>query len=223
MTLPGGPADKLGNRYETWWTVSELVRMLHGGTDAIRIEVPGVDKAEFVVTAGASREFHQVKRSHPTGRWSLAALRADGLMSAVGKTLAGNQDRFVFASGSGARDLDDLSEAAHSAESVAEAEDVIFKTEKRKRGLEKLLECWGCDVPTAVERLRRIQVHTIDERQLKEKVRWGVEALFLSDPHAVMAALRAMVADSVHSTITRECTAPGFLDTRLYYAAGRSW
>ena len=48
MTLPGGPADKLGNRYEKWWTVSEGVRMLHGDAEAIRIEAPGVEKAEFV-------------------------------------------------------------------------------------------------------------------------------------------------------------------------------
>lgn len=41
MTLPGGPADKLGNRYEKWWTLSEFVRMLRGCTDAIRIEDPG--------------------------------------------------------------------------------------------------------------------------------------------------------------------------------------
>ena len=43
MTLPGGPADKLGNRYEKWWTLSELVRMLGGETEAIRIEDLGVD------------------------------------------------------------------------------------------------------------------------------------------------------------------------------------
>src|ERR1700687_3934694 len=29
MPLPGGPADKLGNRYELWWTISQLQRMLH--------------------------------------------------------------------------------------------------------------------------------------------------------------------------------------------------
>ena len=76
MTLPGGPADKLGNRYEKWWTVSELVRMLHGSSDAIRIEDPGVEKAEFIVTTGSSRELHQAKRSHPSGKWSLAVLGA---------------------------------------------------------------------------------------------------------------------------------------------------
>ena len=204
MTLPGGPADKLGNRYEIWWTVSELVRMLHGDTNTIRIEAPGVDKAEFVVTTGACREFHQVKRSHPKGQWSLAAIRADGLMSAIGRTLAGNQDRFVFASGSDARELAALSEAARSAESVAEFESSFLASEGQEQGFEKLRDCWGCDVPTAVERLKRIDVHTVNERQLEEKVRWGVKALFLADPQVVMAVLRTVVTDAVHSTITRE-------------------
>ena len=204
MTLPGGPADKLGNRYEIWWTVSELVRMLHGDTNAIRIEAPGVDKAEFVVTTGACREFHQVKRSHPNGKWSLAAIRADELMSAIGRTLAGNQDRFVFASGSDARELADLSEAARSAESVAEFERTFLASEGQEQGFKTLRDCWGCDVQTAVECLKRIDVHTINERQLEEKVRWGVKALFLADPQVVMAVLRTVVTDAVHSTITRK-------------------
>ena len=73
MTLPGGPADKLRNRYEEWWTVSELVRMLRGDAESIRIGAPGVQKAEFVVTLPSYRELHQAKRDHPSGKWSLAA------------------------------------------------------------------------------------------------------------------------------------------------------
>ena len=30
MPLPGGPADKFGNRYEHWWTVLQLVRVIDG-------------------------------------------------------------------------------------------------------------------------------------------------------------------------------------------------
>ena len=120
MTLSGGPANKLGNRYEKWWTVSEFVRMLRGDTESLRIEDPSVDKAEFVVKVGAWRELHQVKRSHPNGKWSLAALRADGLLKAIGEQLAGNNDRFVFASGSDARELAELCNAASGAESTDE-------------------------------------------------------------------------------------------------------
>jgi len=62
MPLPGGSADKFGNRYELWWTVSQLVRMLHGQAESIRIEDSGVTKAEFVVSSGGQRLFHQAKR-----------------------------------------------------------------------------------------------------------------------------------------------------------------
>ena len=204
MTLPGGPADKFGNRYEKWWTLSELVRMLGGETEAIRIEEPGVDKAEFIVTTGTRRELHQVKRSHPNGKWSLAALRADGLLEAIGDQLAGNDDQFVFASGSGARELAELCNAAREAESDVEFERYFLEATERRKRFEKLRDSWGCDVPAARERLRRIEIRTIDERELENKVRWGVEALFLANPTAVVAELRGIAEDSVHRTISRQ-------------------
>ena len=204
MMLPGGSANKLGNRYEKWWTVSEFIRMLHGSTMAVRIEAPGVEKAEFVVTVDSRREFHQVKRSHPSGKWSLAALRADGLLRGIGKQLADNDDRFVFASGSEARELLELCEAASSAESADEFEHSFLAAKDRKARLERLLGDWACDLPTAIERLGRIEVHTIGERDLEQKVRWGVRALFMADPENVLAELRAIAEDSVLRTITHQ-------------------
>ena len=205
MTLPGGPADKLGNRYEKWWTVAECIRLLHGDTDAIRIEDPGVEKAEFVVTAGPQREFHQAKRSHPKGNWTLHRLNSDKLLQTIGDALAGNDDRFVFVSGSKARELAELCEAACNAESAEEFERAFLAAEERRQSFENLHRShWKCDGSTAFERLRRIEVHTIGERDLEDKVRWGVRALFLADPGRVLAELRAIVEDSVHRTITRQ-------------------
>ena len=204
MTLPGGPAEKLGNRYEKWWTLSELVRMLGGETEAIRIEDLGVDKTEFVVTTGARRELHQAKCSHPSGKWSLATLRAEGLLQAIGEHLAGNDDRFVFASGSDARELAELCGAAKDAESDTEFERHFLEAVERRKQFEKLRKIWACDVPTARERLCRIDVRTIDERELENKVRWGVKALFLANPAAVVAELRGIAEDSVHRTISRQ-------------------
>ena len=206
MTLPGGPANKLGNRYEKWWTVSECIRMLHGDTEAIRIEDPSVKKAEFVVTVGSRRELHQAKRSHSNGNWSLTALASDGLLQAIGDALAGNDDHFVFVSGSDAPELAKLCEAACAAKSAEEFEYAFLATnKKRKASFESLLHCyWKCAVPTAFERLRRIEVRTIGEHDLEDKVRWGVRALFLADSRQVLSELRAIIEDSVHSTITRQ-------------------
>ena len=180
--------------------------MLHGDTDAIRIEPPGVEveKVEFVVTVGPRRERHQVKRSHPSGKWSLATLGADGLLQAIGNQLADNDDRFVFVSGSDARELSELCEAAGDAESTEEFERDFLAAKGRKKRFKKLLDYWECDLVTAVERLRRIEVQTIGERQLERQVQWGVQAVFLADPSRVLPELLKIVEDSLHHTITRK-------------------
>ena len=173
MALPGGAAAKLGNRYEKWWTLSEFVRLLHGETDAICIEDPSVEKAEFVVTTGSGRELHQVKRSHPSGKWSLAALRTHGLLEVMGRQLVGNDDRFVFTSGSEARKLRDLCDAAKAAESAEEFELVFLAAKERKEDFRTLLQDWDCDPATAMNVLARIDVRTIDEPGLESTVPMG--------------------------------------------------
>ena len=204
MTLPGGAADKLGNRYETWWTLSELVRMLRGETEAIRIEDPGFTKAEFIVTAGSRRELHQAKRSHPRGKWSLPTLRSEGLLEVIGRQLAGNDDRFVFVSGSDAPELVELCDAARDSESVEEFNSHFLAARQREQSLQCLIGIWECDVPTARERLRRIEVRTIGERELVHKVQLGAQVPLLANPDRVTDTLRGIAGDSVHRTITRQ-------------------
>ena len=79
MPLPGGSSDKFGNLYELWWTVLQFLRMLHGKAESIRIEAPGVEKAEFVMITGGRNELHQAKRSNPDGKWSLASLASSNV------------------------------------------------------------------------------------------------------------------------------------------------
>ena len=204
MVLPGGPAAKLGNRYETWCAVAESVRLLHGETNMLRIEVPGIDKAEFVVSTGPRHEAHQVKRSHAAGKWSFAALRADGLIRYIGEYLADNNNRFVFTSGCEARELLELVQAARDAESTEEFTGRFLGETSRKERFSTLIAEWNCDAQTAIDRLRRIDVRTVDERELQDKVRWAARALFLADPDRVLTELRAIVEGSVHRTITRQ-------------------
>ena len=202
--LPGGPAAKLGSRYETWCVVAELMRLLYDDADALRIEVPGIDKAEFVVEKGTRCEAHQVKRSHPNGKWSFAALRTDGLIRYIGEYLADNQNRFVFTSGSEARELLELVEAAREADSTEEFARSFLGETKRRRRFATLQADWECDAPTAIDRLRRIYLRTVDERELRERVRWTARALFVVDPERVLTELRALVEDSLHCTIVRQ-------------------
>ena len=172
MTLPGGAAEKHGHHYEDLWTIRQLVRMLHGQAESIRIEDPALAKVEFWVESGRERELHQVKRQHATGKWTLHSL-GKSLIRAIGDHLRRNNNRFVFVSGSDAPQLRSLCEAADGAESEREFQAWFLKSQDRKEGFEQLCGWWGCDVPTATDFLGRIEVHTIDQRSLEDTVRSG--------------------------------------------------
>jgi hypothetical protein len=205
MALSGGSAAKLGNRYELWWTVWQLVRMLDRKADSIRIEDPGVTKAEFVISHGGRRELHQAKRSHPDGKWSLASLAAPDmrLLQAIRAQLTGNDDRFVFVSSSDARELADLAERSQQAESLQEFEEKFLAAKETRNLFERLQKYWNnADVATVFDILRRIEVRAMDEQGIEENVTWGLRALFLSNPISVCNELRALAEDSVHKTLT---------------------
>ncbi len=201
--LPGGIAAKIGQHYEELCAVDELLRMLHGETETLLIEPRGIDKVDFVVAKGGRKEFHQVKRGHPNGKWSIAALRSGGLLEAMAKLLRGNDDRFVFVSGSDARDLSELCGAARDAESIQAFERDFLGTVKRRKSFEFLIGCWKCDRPTAVDILQRIDIRTIDEGNLRHKVLRAVPAFFLADPGEVLSELQEIARNSVGHPITR--------------------
>ena len=207
MPLSGGPSNKLGNRYEQWWTVSQFVRIINGKVESIRIEDPTIDKAEFVITAGDCREFHQVKRSHPRGKWSLSELGSPKhqLLQTMFKQLSESTNtRFVFVSGSDAPELRELTERAVDAENLEKFESEFVSAESQKQNFNKLKGFWNDDTATAYEILRRIEVRTIDERGIEEQVRGSLAALFLTKPDNVCDALRSFAQDSIPKVVNRD-------------------
>ena len=205
MPLPGGPADKFGNRYELWWTVSQLIRILDGEAECIRIEEPAIDKAEFVLTTGDHQELHQAKRSHRDGKWSLASLGQENLLQAMFDQLSKSPAvRFVFVSSSDAPELRELTERARNAQSPAEFESVFIGDKTNKEHFTKLRSFWrDADPATAYGILQRIQVRTIDERGLEEQMRESLLARFLTEPDRVCDALRSIAEASTHKPINR--------------------
>ena len=206
MPLHGGPADKLGNRYELWWTVSQLIRIVDGEAESICIEKLSVDKAEFVLNVGDHQELHQAKRSHQRGNWSLLSLQNEGLLPAMFGQLRGElRRRFVFVSGSEARELRELTERARDAESVERFQTLFIRDKTNKDRLEKIKKIWcETDDARAYDVLRRIEVRTADERGIQEHVHESLKARFLTNPDSVSDALRSLAEDSIHKTINRD-------------------
>jgi hypothetical protein len=76
MPRAGGDSDKLGNRYEGWWTVHNLIDVLAG--DAVALQPEAYEESigvEFIKTLrDGTDEFHSVKRQRAGAGWTLNAL-----------------------------------------------------------------------------------------------------------------------------------------------------
>jgi hypothetical protein len=119
MPLPGGDADKAGNRYELRWTVRQFIRLLTGEAAWIHIEPIGAEGegVEFRLGLADGRiEAHQVKRQQAgKGHWTVADLDGVGVLDGVRKhTVDGDAD-FVFVSTQAAKSLPELRDRAESA------------------------------------------------------------------------------------------------------------
>ncbi len=124
MTLPGGPADKFGNRYEGRWTVRCMIDILEERADAIRLEPPGDlgEGVEFWLDGRDERQWHQVKRQLAgRGRWTISDLKRVGVLAQFRRRLAASlTDTCHFVSAHAAYQLDDLTERARKAASFEE-------------------------------------------------------------------------------------------------------
>ena len=84
MPLPGGASEKFGNRYEGRWTVACLLDIMDEKAGSLRLEPPGMEGqgVEFWITKQGARAYHQVKRQHSIGHWTLHTLAREGISAA---------------------------------------------------------------------------------------------------------------------------------------------
>lgn len=204
MPLPGGPANKLGNRYERLWTAYQFLHLLDGRSESVRVEEPGADKAEFVVRRGDQSEFHQAKCAGIRGIWSVASLVAEGVLKSMHEFLADPNARYIFASGCLAGELADLADAARHAESEQEFLAKFLEANSRKKPFERICQEWQCDLGKAFDYLRRVEVTTIGERELEDQVRLYARTLFLADATRILAELLRVVDKSIHQMVRRD-------------------
>src|SRR6266540_4051844 len=179
MAIPGGSAAKWGELYEGRWTVFTLLRVLDEDADAIRIEQPGEDFAEFVVRTKGETEYHQAKRAYAqSGRWSIKTLLRQGVLVPFKEKLeSGGHSRCVFVSGQDADHLRALSKGARSALSPQEFADHFLSSEPLKQSFRDLHEGWAIEETRAIELLKRVWVQTIDEDTLLDVARSRAEKL----------------------------------------------
>ncbi len=203
MPMAGGPADKVGNRYERRWTVRAMLDVIAGIAESLRIEVPGTQGAgaEFRLIVGGTPYWYQSKRQRDAGAWTIAAMASEGFLQAwLPKLQTGAC--CVFASGTSADELRELCERARDAQTWAEYDEHFLAAEQQRTRFNRLRNVWdGIDDERAYKNLQRVDVHTMDERNLAELVRLRLSGLVDGHPDTVSDILGQFADDQIHQEL----------------------
>jgi hypothetical protein len=214
-SLPGGAADKNGNRYERWWTLLRLADVLSGKAECMRLEPPGTGGAgiEFWVEEAGVRWCEQVKDASARGSWTPRRLTAEGVLPSLKGHLAeGYEVRLVLSSQ--ADKLGTLASRARAATTLTEYTEVL--TRDQRPNFEELAAIWEVDEATAWQYLRRVHVEHHSPEQLRRLVHATYGRLVQGDPEVVANELRGWLDDMLHKTLTTSAVwahleAKGFL------------
>ncbi|MBE9109272.1 hypothetical protein IQ273_07570 [Nodosilinea sp. LEGE 07298] len=205
MPLPGGEADKLGNRYEGRWTVFNMIDVMEEKADYIRLEQPGEDAFEFFVLRDGQRECHQVKRQRSDcGSWTLSALETHQVkvLSGFWQSLNDPNNNCLFISTQDANELRELASRARDSISWQEFEEQ-YLNKTQSGNFHKLRQKWeNCSELGAYEALKRVFVHTVDDDILASIIENRLEALLAGDPKVIRLELTEFVLEKIHHELT---------------------
>jgi hypothetical protein len=208
MPLPGGAADKIGNRFEMWWTALCLIDILDERAESIFVEptFESGDGIDFILVRKGISERHQVKRQTTKGLgWSTASLRAVGVLHNIPSKITGDHNEFHFVSTMGAPVLSELSENSRQATDLSSFKNKFLAASKRQEGWNEFCaEFPGCGELDCYETLRMLHVDTVSEELLRRQVLARVSALVDGPDRTIANELVCFALDSVNTRLTAD-------------------
>ncbi|MCP4546387.1 MAG: hypothetical protein GY835_07970 [bacterium] len=212
MPLPGGAANKVGNRYELLWTISQLVRILKDEAKQIHLEPIGEmgELIEFsVLLNDGTYEMHQVKRQlSGEGHWTVSDLSKAGIIRGIQLHVLKGGHEFVFISTQAPKGLPELTERANDLADTYSASD--FEDTLK----DNLTSVWSSFKRTlfpddaactsnALQVIRQCKWKTTDEEQLRDRVRSELDMILTGDPEVALCLLSDLIIASIHRPIQR--------------------
>ncbi|MCY4412146.1 MAG: ATP-binding protein [Caldilineaceae bacterium] len=206
MPLPGGAAEKYGNRYEGLWTVACMLDVMDEKADSIRLEPPDLEGQgfEFRITKQGIQEYHQVKRQRSNGQWTLPALIREGVLNNFSAKLQADlKVRCVFVSATSADPLAELSDRARGAISWDEFNTNFLSADERRKDFDRVRQSQP-DVPgeEIYEQLKRVYIETIGESRLRTMIECQASRLVEGNAATVVDVLAEMASDRIHNILT---------------------
>ena len=220
MPRPGGEADKLGNLYESIWTVDAVLGVFEGKSESITCESLGEESkgVEFhIKTTGGKLQFHSVKRQKTGGDWSVSSLCTTNkkgnsvLGDLVEKFKNYNNAKLCFVSSTGANQLRELTERAASLDTLADFQKALSSSSNLLSLFDnQIISLCNSDEELAYQMLQSLEVVLISQKQLTHRVDQRIELLFYNKnrsklvPGTVRHFITEFVLDNLGRTITTQ-------------------
>ena len=199
--VPGGAADKAGNRYERLWMVLRVLDLLDGEVRRVRWEPPGAVGvgAEWVLEGDGAVWVEQVKdRAH---RWTIRKLKTEHVL-AVAKAHIDQGRRFRFLTSSDAAELETLADRARRSESFADYGE--FLNRGLRAEFQSVADSWGVSQESAWSVLQDIAVEHQPVRSLELIVTMGLRYLYADRAQSVRDALERFCEAHMHEFLTAQ-------------------
>ena len=170
-----------------------MTQVMKGEANALRLEPPGIEGKgiEFYVKMSSGTKYHQVKRQRTrSGRWSLADLFTEGVLTHFYQRLDDPEATCIFVSAHAAHPLGELASGARDANSWEEFDSAFLSSSEWSGHFSDLQRRWGSpDGKDTYHRLSRIWVRSGDEALLRESIYSRLDLLVDGDPEKVSDAL----------------------------------
>jgi hypothetical protein len=204
--IPGGIADKLGNRYEAKWLALKLIDVIRGKASALRFEgtTEAFEGFEFLLVNGEEQQWHQVKISNTSGNWTENRLGKLGVLESFRKRLSleDDNDQCHFVSQDPAVSLRDLTERARTANNFSEFEHLL--TKELSASLLEVTAAWSVNNQVAFAWLRRIHCRTQPEAGLDEYIEVFGSLCFRLKSALVFGSLRDYMEQRFNRHLTTD-------------------
>ena len=197
--MPGGAADKAGNRYEHLWMVFRISEMLEGSVSRIRQEPPGVAGSGIEFTLDVDGVTWGEQTKDEARNWTIHRLIRKGVLAAA-KTQIDQGRHYRFVTSSAADALGTLAHRARKTESFAEFTDSLGTD--RQTHLAEVAREWGVSEQESRLLLKNVEVEHMHADALKRIVTNALRCLYVDDPGFVAGELRNFCESHIHETFT---------------------
>lgn len=203
--IPGGIADKLGNRYEAKWLVRSLMDVIADKAhwlnfESVETEYQGF---EFAVGRGEITEWHQTKINSPAGNWTINALKKEGVLKAFSNRLSADKNaQCFFVSQDNAKDFRTLTEKARTANSHDQFSEILSKVQNDS--FQQLKEGWQQPDEVVFDWLKRSYVEIIPERELNSLNESYGDLYFHNGGESAFPNLRDILENHFNKALTGE-------------------